>query len=419
MNSQMRLNSKHALLVAFHFPPFSGSSGFLRTVCFARYLSDVGWATSVLTADERAYPRLEPGNVKLIGDLDVHRAFALDSRRHLSVGGKYLRATALPDQWITWAAPAILKGVSLTRQNQTSVIWSTFPIPTSMIIGSYVSRLTGLPWVADIRDVIVDDEFPESRAERRSYSKLERRIFSQAAAVVVATDNAAAMYKERYPQHAEKLIVIRNGFDEEVFAKVESSIQVSARNRPRLHLLHSGLLSPVDRNPIPFFDALASAIKQGRLKATDLLITLRASSNEDQYADELRTRDLSEIVELRPAIAYEDAIREMMSVDGLVLFQGSSCNHAIPAKIYEYLRCKRPILVVADPEGETSRFMSDNGSPFVCDINDREVIADTLTRFVECLRDGLAATGIELDISRYSRQRQAEQLGKVLDQLAD
>ena len=41
-------------MVAFHYPPFVGSSGVHRTLKFSRYLLDQGWAPVVLTSHPRA-----------------------------------------------------------------------------------------------------------------------------------------------------------------------------------------------------------------------------------------------------------------------------------------------------------------------------------------------------------------------------
>ena len=47
---------KRALLVAYHFPPVSGSSGVQRTLSFSRDLAEFGWQPVVLSAHTRAYP---------------------------------------------------------------------------------------------------------------------------------------------------------------------------------------------------------------------------------------------------------------------------------------------------------------------------------------------------------------------------
>ena len=43
----------------------------------------------------------------------------------------------------------------------------------------------------------------------------------------------------------------------------------------------------------------------------------------------------------------------MRRADGLLLFQGAQCNRQIPAKAYEYLACRRPIIGLIDSSGDT------------------------------------------------------------------
>ncbi len=114
---------KGALFIVFHWPPFSGSSGVHRSLRFTKYLPEQGWTPLVLSASPRAFPtrgddllgEITPGTV-------VRRAFALDAARHLAVRGRYLRATALPDRWVSWWLPAVATGLQMIRRHRPAVI---------------------------------------------------------------------------------------------------------------------------------------------------------------------------------------------------------------------------------------------------------------------------------------------------------
>ena len=408
---------RRVLMIAFHFPPIGGSSGFLRTACFARYFRKCAWEPIVLTATTCAYPRLDVSNNDLVQDIEVHRAFALDAKRHLSWRGKYLRILALPDQWASWTIPAVLRGLFLVKQNTPSVIWSTFPIPTALVIGYYVSKFTGIPWVVDIRDVILDDDFPESPIERRLYARLERRVARQASAIVVTTENAAAIYADRFPQMRENIHIIRNGFDEEIIGRIEKSTPRKKIPNTKTKFLHSGLLSPADRNPLPFLDALVSLRDDGILDPGRLTFDFRACGNEVHYSEEIRKRGLDDLVRLLPPVSYVDAVAEMLTADGLVLFQGRTCNHAVPAKVYEYLRCGLPIFVAADPKGETATMLSKLGCDFIADIDSKSDLAEQITRFVIATSSGQAFVRAKKDIMQFSRQQQAHALEELLNRV--
>ncbi|WP_276678948.1 hypothetical protein [Nitrosomonas europaea] len=40
------------------------------------------------------------------------------------------------------------------------MIWSTYPIATAHLIGLTLQRLTGIPWMADFRDPMVQPDYP-------------------------------------------------------------------------------------------------------------------------------------------------------------------------------------------------------------------------------------------------------------------
>jgi hypothetical protein len=76
---------KRVLMIAFHFPPLRGSSGIQRTLKFAQYLPALGWQPLVLSAHPRAYANRGDDQMQEIApDAVVHRAFALDTARHLA-----------------------------------------------------------------------------------------------------------------------------------------------------------------------------------------------------------------------------------------------------------------------------------------------------------------------------------------------
>ena len=144
-------------MVAFHYPPFRGSSGVQRTLRFSQYLPDFDWQPLVLTADPVAYERQSDD---LLGDIRdgtvFERAFARDTARHFSIKGRYPDQLAMPDRWVCWMLGAVPRGWSMIRRFRPDVIWSTYPIATAHRIGAVLHRLSGIPWVADFRDPMVE-----------------------------------------------------------------------------------------------------------------------------------------------------------------------------------------------------------------------------------------------------------------------
>jgi glycosyltransferase involved in cell wall biosynthesis len=425
-------------MVAFHFPPYAGSSSVHRTARFAQHLPASGWRTVVLTADRRAYPRTDWGQYRdALRGTPVARAFALDTARHLAIGGRYLRSLALPDRWVSWWPGAVLSGDALARTHRPSLIWSTYPIATAHLVGLVLSRRTGLPWVAEFRDPMIDGGYPGNARVRRLHRWIERRIAARAAALVFTTPSARQAYLERHSSMLpERCHVIPNGYDEEDFtgaavhptgaaahptgAATDGRGAAADRSRTRpVRLLHAGVIYPHERDPRPFFTALSVLKRAGRLADPGLVVDLRAPGSETYYAALLRGLGIEDIVRLLPPVSHPAALADCVRADALLLMQGASCNHQIPAKAYEYLRVGRPILALTAPAGDTAQLLAETGGSTILDIDDVDTICAALPRFLDAVRQGTHPFPDARSVGRYERARQARDLAACFDRLLE
>jgi glycosyltransferase involved in cell wall biosynthesis len=410
---------RRVLLVAFFFPPSQGSSGLQRTLSFARDLRDHGWQPLVLTAHHRAYPRTDGKQLADIpADVPVARAFALDTARHFAVRGIHFRSLAVPDRWWPWYLGGLASGWRLIRRYQPDVIWSTAPIPTAHLIAQTLARLSGRPWVADIRDLMTEPDWPKNPVAWRISRWIERQALTRSERTVVVSPGQRGEYLRRFPALPQgRIAVIPNGFDEAAFRKAEASAPDHEHPDGRLHLVHSGLLYPRDRSPEPFLEALA-ALRGERPALTDgVAVTLRASGSEARYRQMIRELDLAGVVSLAPALSYHDALAEMLAADGLLLFQGRNCGTAIPAKLYEYIRARRPVLALTEPDGATGAALREVGYPHLAPLESAAAIGPVLAAFLEAVRQGEAFVPPAEVTAQFSRQRAGEQLAAILDRV--
>ncbi|HXF47561.1 MAG TPA: glycosyltransferase [Burkholderiaceae bacterium] len=403
---------RRVLMIAFHFPPLAGSSGIQRTLRFAQQLPDHGWEPIVLTASPRAYERTSDDLLReLPAGLSVHRAFALNTATHLAVRGRYPALLARPDRWITWALAAIPAGVRLVRRYRPAALWSTYPIATAHVIGRWIARLTGLPWIADFRDPMAQDGYPPDPATWRAFANIERGAVTGAAASVFVTRGAAAMYRARYPGAAERIAVIENGFDEPSFAGLPPAAGPLVPGRRTL--LHSGIVYPWERDPTQLFAALAALKRAGR--AGDLLVRFRASAQDEFLRELARKHDVADLIELAPPLPYRDALEEMQRADGLLVLQASNCNEQIPAKVYEYLRAGQPILALTDPNGDTAELLRRCGVRYLAPLDDAAAIEAIVPRFMAELD---AARPNASAVAACSRESRTRELAALLDRVA-
>jgi glycosyltransferase involved in cell wall biosynthesis len=283
-----------------------------------------------------------------------------------------------------------------------------------------VSRV---PWIVDFRDPMTEIDpvsqtrFPADPRLYRARAWIERLAVTCSIRTVLVTRGALRIYQARYPElPVDRWALIPNGYDEDVFSSVEKNEVGLGLNKGRVTLLHSGVLYPTpDRDPRHFFRAIARLKKEGDLSAATFRVILRASGSEGLYHESILSLGIDDLVALEPAIPYREALAEMMKVEGLLLFQGKDSNPAVPAKLYEYIRVRRPVLALVDAEGDTAAILRETGIGLIAPLDSEEAIISALRTFLAQVRNGTAPLADESRIECHSREWGAGMLASLLD----
>ncbi len=408
-------------MIAYHFPPLAGGSGILRTLGFARHLPDCGWQPLVLSPSAFAYAQRGDSQLARIGaQATVRRTLALDAARHLAIGGRYPRCLALPDRWSSWWLSAVPAGLRMIRQYRPDAIWSTYPIATAHLIALTLQKLSGLPWVVDQRDPMLDDSdplapYPPEARLRRMHAWIEQRIAARSAAIVCTTPGAIAAHQRRLPQVAgERFRLIENGHDDDD----DEGAAPPDGHRSRFLLLHSGVIYPSERDPQALFEALARLRHDGVLHAHNFQLVLRAAGHDAWLGGLLAKYGVHDLVTLAPLQPHHAALQEMQAADGLLLLQAANCNAQIPAKLYEYLRCRRPILALTDLAGDSAAKLRQCGIDTIGQLASSGDCARALLRFLELAHAGRAPLASASTIALQSRQARSQALADLLDHVS-
>jgi hypothetical protein len=414
-----RMNKKTILLIAKDYPPSTESSGVQRTLKFSQYLPEFGWDVQVLTVQSRTYGKNSSLDqlAEIPESVIIKRAFALDTALHLSIKGRYLSWMALPDRWASWVPFAFVLGLSMIIRKRPDVIFSTYPCASAHLVALLLHKVTGIKWVADFRDPMLYRNNSINGSQQKFYQWIEQQTVLNCCRTIFTTPGAIENYaKVRYPLYpVENLILLANGYDENNFLEVSDIDQSRKTPTKPLILLHAGHLYRSERDPSYFFQGLANLFLESRLKKGDLKIVLRSSGNEKEYSDLINAFNLQDIVLLEPAIPYKQALAEMLSVDGLLLFQGSLCNQQIPAKLYEYFRAKKPIFALTDLQGDTANLLRDAGVTTMAPLDDPDKISSELMGFYDLLKAGIAPIASDDFVYKQSRKSRAQQLASLLE----
>jgi hypothetical protein len=229
---------------------------------------------------------------------------------------------------------------------------------------------------------------------------------------VFTTPGAATQYRLRYPARADRISVIENGYDDEMFAGLHPAPPRSPGAKKVL--LHSGIVYPSERDPAALFAALQVLRTSGRIAPQTFSLRFRAPVHARMIGELAARFGVSDLVEVAPPVAYRDALSEMTQADGLVILQAANCNEQIPAKLYEYLRAQRPILGLADPAGDTARALVRAGVDYIAALEDRDAIAQMLARFLVDLDESSASLPDPIQVGRASRRERTAELAATL-----
>jgi hypothetical protein len=213
--------------------------------------------------------------------------------------------------------------------------------------------------------------------------------------------------------------LIENGYDESAFVTATNQLISTKRTLTGpFVLVHSGLIYASERDPTHFFAALGRLLRDGSISPSMLQIVLRASGSESYLQGLIIKAGIDSVVTLAPAIPYIEALQEMLNADALLVLQASNCNDQVPAKLYEYMRSRRPILGLTDPAGDTANALRSAGIDTIARLDSEECIVTTLKHFLQLLRTGKAPVARDSVIRAASRRSRTLEFAELLNRVA-
>lgn len=284
----------------------------------------------------------------------------------------------LPDAEVSWIVPAIATGLRSGRTVPPDVIYSSGPPFSAHLVGAALGALLKTPWVADFRDPWARAPWRDDRFtfEKRAWSLFERFVVTRADAVLFVTqtnrDDFAAQYGEAA---ASRFHVVPNGCDVTDFDGIVPGAQPD-----RFVLLHAGALYGA-RDPSPLFRAVAMGLRNGDLEATRFCVRLvgRIGIPGVDLPRMVRDLGIEGVVEFVPHAPRSQVLQQMVDASALLVVQPVT-KLSVPGKLYEYLAAGRPVLALAEPDGETAAVVRRSPGGIVVEPTDQDGILSALKK---------------------------------------
>ncbi len=349
---------KSVVILAYAFPP-ENTTGANRPHRFYKFLPAYGYQPHVVAArpDLECWDRVRR----------VPGAVPRRKVRAQAAAAWLVERFALPFvDFLPWIPHAVDSAREVMRHWEVAAVVSTFPPTSTHLAALWLKLAHGVRWIADFRDPLVGNPF-RVRRWPIPYSKwVEAAIFRHADAVIANTDSLADEWRERYPFAAAKIRTIWNGFDPESPLK-----PIPLSTRRWLHVAHLGTLYG-GRHPRVFLESLERLLDCGLLPPDAVRVELTGPVEQgtvDACGDVLGRMRRRGVVDFTPtAIPQQEAGARISDADILLMLDinGTEQSIQVPAKLFEYARVDRPILVFTTRDSPLKRILAASGIDHVC-----------------------------------------------------
>jgi len=384
---------RHVLMIAYDFPPGRGIGAGLRSGFFAQYLPKSGWLPQVISLDEGQ--TASAGVVRFASPTPWHSPYEMTPYGWAHALSRHLRARNYPVDLVYVSCP---------------------PYPQALTAASF-ARAKGIPLVVDFRDAWTLDPYQEgSRLKRVLYRylfpSLEKRLLDRTDLLILNTPSSLEAYRERYPQHADGMVWLPNGYDETAFASVPRPTA-----RDSMQLLYAGRFGIGARSP----DNLLQGLARVRERGLDVRLRVLGDQREDTLR-RIEQAQLDQMIEVLPQAPYSEAVAQMCSADALVLVQAPARApvQAVAGKTFDYLRAGRPVLAIAPP-GDNVDLLKRHAHRLEHAQDTPDGIADAIHRLYDDWKDGRldSATDVSDQLACFDRRYLTQQLAKHFDRLVE
>jgi len=383
---------KKILFIAYHFPP-AGGGGVQRSLKFVKYLPEAGYLPIVLTIEAPDGRRWTPKDQALMDEVpagvEIHRVSIPDE---VHTPGKLERAArellGLRSRFgKTWMERAIEAGTRIAEKEKPDLIFVTMSPFDGADAAAEISRRTGIPWVADLRDPWALDEFQLHRTGlHRELEKAQmERSLESAALVIMNTPESARRVKETMPRiHPEKVVSLTNGYDAEDFAGEVPPIGggkfnivhsgyfhaeqgLMERTRQRQYRLLGRTIPGVERLSRSHY-YLLQALEQWLKEAPEIANEVRMHcvgvlSKSDQAL--IDASPAKELFVCSGYLSHAECLRFVRGADLLFLpmhkMPAGMKAGLVPGKTYEYMAAGRPVVATL-PESDARDFLTQSGT---------------------------------------------------------
>jgi glycosyltransferase involved in cell wall biosynthesis len=435
------MDSKKVLIITYYWPP-SGGVAVQRVLKFTKYLRDFNWEPIIYTVSNGEFPELDyflvneiPVGIKIFKTriwepysiykfftgkkkgVGIHRN-TIKSGKKISIAERislWIRGNLfIPDTRCFWIKASVSFLQKKTKDEKFDAIISTGPPHSNHLIAFELSKISGIPWLADFRDPWTTMDYYQdlklTQWADNLHHSMEQRVLKNASIVVVV---GSRMKKEFDEKGAKRVEIIPNGFDESDFNDPEN-----VRLDSEFTIVHVGSFLK-RRNPEALWKTLANLKQQNHPLMQSLRIKL-IGRIDSSIIESINHHELGEYLLQIPFIPHNEVVRNLKSAQILLLpiddFDGA--KWVLTGKLFEYLAAKRPVLCIGPTDGDAAKIIRETEVGETYGFLDQPGVSEYLLRQHKLYLSNELKINSTLTVNKYSRRELTRNLATLLNEIS-
>lgn len=333
----------------------------------------------------------------------VERVGSTDYPRH-----KMKRRVA---NYLSYLALAVPRAIAL----RPDVIVAMTDPPIAGIAGAFVSRMSGRPFVYNIRDLYPDmavggDIVRPGKWVQR-WEKMHRSALHRAKRVIVLGDDMRNRILAKGIA-ADRVAIVRDGttLPTSMPDRCDSVVQELRCGFPFV-VVHAGNLG--------FYGAWSTLIEAAKLLRNENVGLVFIGDGANRAGIEAAAKGLAN-VRLLPFRPVEQIPHVMMAGDvHVVTVKRGLEGVVVPSKLYSILAAGRPVLAVASTECDASRIATQSECGMAADPDDPVAVAQAIRKLRDCpARLAKMASRARDVASNYTRTKELDRFTAIVEEAA-
>lgn len=280
------------------------------------------------------------------------------------------------------------------------------------IHGFILSRVTGAPWLAELRDPIFSHPDRELSSPRTWGARLVEELVVRRSDQVVWYDGIQLpddYFQRKYdsiPQNKFfKLPPI--GYRKSIFEEADTA------NFDNFTITYAGSFYEGWIEPYTFLKGLGAYQSKG----SDPLAARFYGDWDDRYQKEAEQQGIEDWIDVHEFVPHHEIVPILKGSDILLYVGGDDPQNSrnLPSKLWDYIGAESPILAIVDPDFRAVEFVKERDLGIVVPPSDVDGVARALRALRNDKNTGIGGGRGE----KFTREHSESVLAKVMDAVAD